>query len=434
MRLFYRILISFIFLAVLLGIIAFARGYRLDLERQSLTPTGIIAVSAYPKASKVFVNGELRGVSDINLTLPPGYYEVEVKKDGFTGWSKNVTLKGELVLTLDVLLYPLNPSLSPLTNLSINRGIPIAQSDRMFLISENDDEEKDGVYLFETSKTPISFFAPLKLVVLKKSLVDRMGTINLKDIAVVVSPDVKEAIFTFETSAGEISYLISLEGSVKQTAESITSPVEPRFFDVTSSKATLIEAWTRQKEEVKQKILESYPKEFVKVASDSFSLIDFSPDETKLLYQPRKPAFLTQAISPPLIATNQTPEVRQLEANSLYVYDKKEDRNYKIDPINLIDLIPDKNSLGQSDQLEIRQPDGQVENYITWYSDSKHLVVNQGQKISILDYDGQNQQTVYSGQFESDFFKLTSDGRILILTNLNPEANKYPDLYAVGIR
>ena len=55
-------------------------------------------------------------------------------------------------------------------------------------------------------------------------------------------------------------------------------------------------------------------------------------------------------------------------------------------------------------------------------------------KITIVDYDNSNKQTVYSGPIVSDFISITTDGRLLILANLNPQTNKLPDVYAVGIR
>ena len=412
MKLIYRIGFVLAFIAVLTAIIAFARGYRIDLEKQSLTPTGIIAISAYPKASKVYINGQLKGVSDINLTLPPGTYEVEVKKDGYTNWGKKVLLKGELVLVLDALLYPLNPSLSPLTNLAVSRAIPIPQSDKVLLFSEQEDELKDGIYLFESNNYPLSFFTPLKLIVLKKNLAASLGSFSFKETEVDVSPDAKEAVFGFKTLSGKITYLLTLAN------ENLS------FFDISTSKETLIQAWSSQKEELNRKILEAYPKEIAKVASDSFHVVEFSPDETKLLYLAKKSTILPQAITPALIAVNQTAEVRNIEENSLYVYDKKEDRNYEIQISNTKFLIPNK--IGNW-KLEIG-------NSISWYSDSKHLVINEGKKISFIDYDNQNKQTVFSGAFDEFFFKVGSDGKILILTNLNPDTNKFPDLYAVGIR
>ncbi|OGK09160.1 hypothetical protein A2767_06305 [Candidatus Roizmanbacteria bacterium RIFCSPHIGHO2_01_FULL_35_10] len=412
MKVIYRLSLIIIFVSLLTGIIAFARGYRVDFQKQSVTSTGIIAVSAFPKASKVLVNGELKGVSDINLTLPPGNYEVEVRKDGYTSWKKTVDLKGELVLSLDILLYPLNPSLSPLTNLSIIKAVPIVQSNKIILFSENDDATKDGIYLFEESLTPIPFFTPLKILALKKSLATALGEFSLNDTTVDVAPDTKEAIFTFKSLLGAPAYLLSLE------EENIS------FFDISSSKETLIEAWTKQKDEVNQKIFEAFPAEINKVASDSFRVIEFSPDETKLLYLAKLTTIIPVTGKKSLIAVNQTPEIRDLEENSMYVYDKKEDRNYKIQIPNSQLLI--SNYIGNW-KLEIG-------NSITWYTDSKHLVINEGKKISLIDFDNQNKQTVYSGIFDGNFFKVATDGKILILTNLNPEANRFPDLYAVGIR
>ncbi len=401
-KIIYRIFFVLVFLAILGLIIAFARGYRLDLTKQSLTPTGIISISAFPKASKVYVNGQLKGVTDINLTLPPDSYNIEVKKDGYTNWNKTVKLKGEIVLTEDVLLYPLNPSLSPLTNLGVVKAIPLPQSSQVILFSDNGDDIKDGVYLFDSTNSPLSFFPPLKLIVLKTTLTVAMGTIDFKDTLVDSSPDNKEAIFTFKTAQGlSSSYLFSLDG------------INTSLFDIAASRDTLLEAWANQKTQADNKILEAYPEEFAKVATDSFHIIQFSPDETKVLYQPIRSLSLVQAITPPLIATNQTEETRNLLTNNIYVYDKKEDKNYQV-PISNFKV--------------------QNSNLITWYTDSKHLLINEGKTITAMDYDGTNKQTIYSGPFDSSFFKVSTDGRIMVLTNLNPAANQLPDLYAVGIR
>ena len=426
-KLIYRISFVLAFGAVLAVIIAFARGYRIDLKKQSLTSTGIIAVSAYPKAAKVYINGQLKGVSDINLTLPPGTYEVEVNKDGYTNWKKTVILKGELVLVLDVLLYPLNPSLSPLTNLAVSRAFAVPQSDKILLFSEQEDKLKDGIYLFESSNNPLSFFTPVKLIILKKNLEASLGSINFKEIEIDVSPDAKEAIFSFNTLTGNVAYLLSLNPQ-NNRASNLTEEENVSFFDISDSKETLIQAWTSEKEELNQKILAAYPKEIAKVASDSFHTVEFSPDETKLLYLAKKTTTLPQAIRPPLIAVNQTEEVRNIVENSLYIYDKKEDRNYKIS------WKSDVGSLMINNQSSLQTSNFEPQTSISWYSDSKHLVINEGKKISFIDYDNLNKQTVFSGAFDESFFKVRSDGKILILTNLNPDANKFPDLYAVGIR
>jgi len=133
-----------------------------------------------------------------------------------------------------------------------------------------------------------------------------------------------------------------------------------------------------------------------------------------------------------LPATNQTEEKRDLKKDYFYVYDKKEDKNYEINLINLIDLIARKNkkipsNLSREEKLEIR-------NFIMWYPDSKHLVLNEKGKISIFDYDGENKQVVYSGPYEKDFFLVSLRGNLILLINFNPENNPAPDVYEVEIK
>ena len=111
-------------------------------------------------------------------------------------------------------------------------------------------------------------------------------------------------------------------------------------------------------------------------------------------------------INPPLISTNQTSEERSVIKEKIYVYDRKEDKNF---------LLP-------------------LTSNLKWYYDSRHFVVEEEKKISIVDYDNTNEQTIYSGPFESSFFNTTSDGKIIVLINLNSQVNELPDLYLVGIR
>lgn len=411
-----RLVLISIFFALVSLVIAYARGYRFDFQNKKFSSTGIISVSAYPKAAKVYVNGKLEGATDLNLTVPYGTYKIEVKKEGYTTWTREITVKGELVVTLDALLFPVNPSLAPLSNVGILKAIPVNGTDKIVLFADNGDELKDGVYLFEASKNPLSLLPPLKLLMLKTFL--PLG-VDLKNTSMYFSPDYKQAILDMsllENQTGEtISFLISLE------EENVNQ------FDITLSKTTLLEAWDEEKQANKFKILETFKKDIVKVASDSFDIVAFSPDETKFLYHVKNQLEVPVVIKPRLISTNQTPEVREVKPGGLYVYDRKEDRNYKLDLPYVADLI--ENS--------------QVSSSFAWYPDSKHLVIKEvptrsdegsKEKIVVIDFDGMNKQTVYSGPFDRSFFKAASDGRIVIMTSFNPDTNPTPDLYAVGIK
>jgi hypothetical protein len=393
-----RFVFAVVFLIVAAIAIAFARGYRPDFKEKSLVSTGIVTVTSNPKSAQVYINGSLKGVTDLNLHLLPGKYQIEVKKDGYQTWQKGITLKGELVVSLYPLLFPINPSLSPQTNIGVKKAVPIDQSGKVLLFVENGDEEKDGFYLFDSTKRGLSFFPPLKLILKKNQLNSWLGTdFNLSDAQIFFSPDYKQLIASWP----DFVALINVD-------EENQSP-----FDVTTSYQTLISAWEKEKTKQQIKILETYGKEMVKIASESFSMISFSPDENKILYQAKKSTILPSFLKNPLPSTNQTPETRELKTNRLYVYDKKEDRNY---------------------ELKLSEKELKIDLSLFWYPNSRHLVAAKEKKIVIVDYDGTNEQTVYSGPFEQNFVTVIPDGKLIILANLNPEANQLGDLYLVGIK
>ena len=417
MKFILRIFALIGFLTLIGIVIAYGRGYRWSPGKKSLTSTGILAVNSSPKAAKIYINGVLRGVTDTNLILPPDNYQVEIKKDGYTSWTKTIKLQGELVYSADAQLFPLNPSLSPLTNLGIVKTYPVDQTEKIIIFSDKDDPLKDGIYLFETTKRPLSLLPPLKLIILKKDL--PITDLDFTKTNVYLSPDYKEAIFDFNYGVVDNrAYLFSLDKD------------NDNLFEVTTSKDTLLTAWEEERTKEVLKILETFPKEVVKVASDSFNIISFSPDKTKILYQPKINLQLPEVIKPPLIAINQTEEERNLLINYFYVYDRKEDKNYRISNLEFLisNKIPSpKFQLDQLGQLEIS-------NLVSWFPDSKHLVFAEEKKISIIDYDDKNKQTLYSGPFEKPFFIVTTDGNIAVSANLNPDTNVFPDLYLVGIR
>lgn len=390
------------FTLILIATIAYARGYRLDIQKGTMTSTGIMAISSSPGTAQVYVNGVLKGVTDLHLTLPHGKYSIEVKKEGYTSWKREVVLKGELVVTADATLFPLNASLTPLTTIGISKVISIDKTDKELLFVENGDPEKDGIYVFDQTKRPFSLFPPLKLLVNKKLFPE---DILLKDASVVFSPDFKQGIVIFKRGEDSISYLISVEDENTQ------------LFEVTSSQASLEKAWDTQRALETARLLEIFPREFAKIASDSFHILSLAPDQTKILYEAKQQITLPYVITPRLVAANQTPEERSIRLDELYVYDRKEDRNYAI-------------SLSEASQ-KMRQAG---EGVVAWFSDSRHLVEHEGDKISIVEFDNTSKQIIYSGPHEGSFFDVTSEGKLLILANLNPQYNKTPDIYAVGIR
>ena len=418
-----------IFVCLLVAIVAYARGYRFNTVDNSVVPTGIMIASSTPDGAKIYVDGELKGATNSNITLNPGQYEVEIVKEGYFPWKQTVVIKGELVARTDAVLFPQNPSLSPLTSLGIIKAHFFDQANKVLLLSESTETatvsarvdgriigtDKAGIYLLDHANRPLSLFNSLRLLALKSVFPE---VLNFEETEVRLSPDGKEILFTL-TRLGS-SYLLSLDQE------------EQVPFNVTRSKQAIIDAWDEKDRKNLQKILETFKDPLPQIATDSFQIISFSPDDSKILYQAKRNTFLPDLINPPLVSTNQTPQIRNIEKDQFYVYDKREDRNYLLELKDGFEPTPTpKNSRNKTTQVPKSVP---VENNLIWYPDSNHLIIKDEGRVSVIRYDGTHRQTVYSGPFEQGFLGVTSDGRLLILANLNPQRNKKPDVYAVGIR
>lgn len=151
-----------------------------------------------------------------------------------------------------------------------------------------------------------------------------------------------------------------------------------------------------------------FPLDFQKVASGSSQLIAFSPDETKLLYLAEANVAVPSGLVTPLLSTSTQTEEREIRANVIYVYDRKEDKNFRIH--------------------EAVAP-------IAWLADSRHLLFSAEAKIKAVEFDGQNETIIYAGSFENDFFAVWPDGsRLVILANLTPGSELPPNLYSLNLR
>ncbi len=403
-----RLLLLGIFAVVLVLVVGFARGYRLDFTQKTVSSTGILVASSEPDGAKILINGELKGATNSNIGVKPGVYDVEIAQDGYLSWKKRLSIKGELVIKADALLFPVNPSLSPLTSFGVVKAIPTKTHEKNMIFSETGDIEKDGIYLIDNRNNPLARINGQKLLALKSIF---PSNYTFKDTVVEFSPSEKQMLVTFLQAPVETTGKVTRE--IEPTILAIyllsTDDVTVSPFEVTTSVEAVRSAWDIEHIEVQEKLIETFKKPIVK-ASKSFNILGFSPDETKILYKATESAVIDQVIKPALIATNQMPEERTLMQNAVYVYDKKEDKNFKI-----------------ADAYNPEIP-------IFWYTDSQHIAIREEEGIAIVDYDGSNKRLVYSGPFQPEFISVTRDGKLLILTNFNNSARTLPDVYSVGLR
>lgn len=83
---------AFVIIAPL--VILYAIGYRPQASSPIPRPVGVILVDATPGKASVSVNGELRGTLPRSIpNMEPGTATVQVLKDGYTTWEKNLEIK-----------------------------------------------------------------------------------------------------------------------------------------------------------------------------------------------------------------------------------------------------------------------------------------------------------------------------------------------------
>lgn len=411
-------LISFVTVSIILGvaatIIAYGRGYRVGMDG-SVKPTGLIVLQSDPSGAQIIIDGKVKTATQATLTLPPGWYDITIAKDGFQSWQKHMKIQGEVVAKVEALLLPTNPSLTALTATGVVNPVLSPDGSKLAYIipdkaattSASLATTKPGVWILDLVDKPLGLNRDARQLAAS-------GGINFSTATLLWSPDSKTILASLSPTT---EYLL-------RTDE--TSPSPQRISDI----KLLQNDWKTIKEERIKDQLVTVPPAFTSVASMAASLIAFSPDETKILYEATASATLVPAIVPPIIGANPTEESRTLTPNNIYVYDIKEDKNYLV--AKRSQLLPTPTGT-----QKIKQPTSAMDiaHVLHWLPTSKHLVVVSKDKVEIMDYDAANRRTAYAGPFWDSFaVPWASGGKLVILTNLNSAASAVNNLYIVNLK
>ncbi len=418
------ILISFGTLCLILGIaflvIAYGRGYRLDLRKNSLKPTGLLSATSDPIAAQVYLNGTLRTATNNSINVDPDFYTVKITKEGFIAWQKTIRVQGEIVTRADAFLVPTNPSLSPLTNTGVTHPVLSPDGTKIAYIvpirnGSEDSTTKVGLWVLELADKPLGRNRDPYQVVRAD------GAFDFAKATIRWSPDSSQLMVTD-------GLRVRLYPSNKLSI----------YEDISKSYALLLKEWNNQQQIKDMQKLDGFKEEIITIASSSARLIAFSPDETKLLYEATASAVLPSVINPPLIGANSTEETRTISAGKFYIYDSHEDKNYFV-----LDAkeIPVASPTPQSKKPQVATQPLRLSTFdepsskLMWFPTNRHLLLGFNGKVDIMEYDRTNWSTIYSGPFVDGFLApWPNSSRIVILTNLNPGASTLPNLYTINLR
>ena len=381
------------------AIITYGKGYRFNFGGNG-TPavegTGLLVATSVPDGAQVFINDDLTTATDNTINLIPGDYDVKIFKEGYFTWEKKITIKKEVVSKADALLLPSAPKLESITNIGVLNPVLDPTGIKIAYSVASASAAKNGIYVLDMTLRPIITFQNAS------SQIADDNVNYFSNSSFVWSPDSKQLLVNtpFPNSTAYLLLANSLN----------TNPQ-----DVTETISLVHASWEKLKAEKQKALMDSLNKKLRPVVTKNFNVLQWSDDQTKILYTASVSANLPTIINPPLIGVNSTQQQRGIQKDSLYVYDIKEDRNYKI-----LDNLP-------KTETNAAKP-------VMFFPDSKHLVYVHNGKIDIMEYDGANQTTVYAGPFVDNYvFPWPDATRLVILTNFG-NATLTPNLYTISLK
>lgn len=431
--------------------IKFANGYR-PTKNGIIQGTGLLAANSFPSGAQVYINGKLTTATDDTQNLNPGEYDVEIQKDGYITWKKHLIIEKELVTQTNAVLFPSVVSLTPITQTGVDNITPSPDGTKIaYLVTNSSSPWENGLYVYHLNGGALTFRGRAS------QIARNISGLLLSNSSILWSPDSTQILLNFDTGSN-----LLLDAS---RFNDLTS-----FKDVTVSLPITFSNWEKELFLQENEKLALLPEEMQYIATSSAKNIYYSPDEKRLMYTATNQISIPESLIPLLPATNSQPEERSLEVGGIYVYDLKEDKNFRIDtevrPAELEGSFQDKTRLvDQPEKISSLlnpnqdsspsthtklQIDKTIEETILafklhyspltlngyqWFTTSSHLIINKDSAIEVVEYDGTNRAALYSGPRDTSFVYPWPDGsKLLISTNLGSDEQVPLNLYAITIK
>ncbi len=140
---------SLIFFISAFNIIPYSLGYVFDFKKKKFIATGAFYFKTYPKECEISLNGKFIKKTDpifgtaLIKNLKPGKYEIEIEKEGYHPWRKELEIKEKFVTEAKfIFLFQENPSLYLLSK-EVESFFPFLNKNEILLKKRN----KNGWFL-----------------------------------------------------------------------------------------------------------------------------------------------------------------------------------------------------------------------------------------------------------------------------------------------
>ena len=388
----------------------YTAGYRLRKDEKSqvdIKVTGMISAKSLPEGASVYLDEELVTATDDSIPgVIPGKHLLEIKKNGFTPWQKEIEVFSELVTDITAVLISKTPRIEPLTNTGAKKPVMSPSLSAIAYLSMDDDSP--GVWVIPLNYNRINFFSSTPKVILEDTRYVKFS----ESLDIKWSPDEKELLVQQAENAYYMADLVS------DSAKSVS------VVDVDEILAEWEEIVVENRKELVEKSelteADGLTEELKEIALDPET--SWAPDENKFLYKDK-------------VINNQG----LIE--------------YKI--YNMEKPLPIGETRGS---VVLTTNPNDVQPKLSWYADSFHLVmvdnpldegvddatqVNNGNSgengepsssaIFLIRIDGTNKTGIYNNTIYSNrVFSSPGGDKIVLLTSFKSEAET--NLYTVSIR
>lgn len=390
-------------------VILYGKGYRfgtIQNGKPTLSKTGLLVATSKPNGAQVFINGNLTSATDDTIDLIPGEYTVKIQKEGYFPWEKKVSIRKEVVTKAEALLFPSAPKLENITSIGVQQPVLDPSGRRIAFRVASQSAKKNGLYVLDMTTTPI-----LTLGTSAKQLTDDV-TALFSTANYIWSPNGEEIMASISGQPNFPNYYLLNSASYNETPRNITAIL-----------STVEEQWQSQKLEREQARLNALPKATRLMIQENFSILSWSQEDDKILYSASRSATLPIIIKPRRIGIDEIREDRKISESDIYVYDIKDDINFKIKEIDTEICT----------RIETTDPCPKP-TFIQWLPDSKHLILTEDNKINIMEYDGTNSTTIYAGPFLDNFVSpWPNSNKLVVLTNFN-NPDVAANLYTISLQ
>ncbi len=421
-------------LGTVIGIML-VQGFTFDTKTNKVIQTGVLVVNSVPNGAQIFIDDRYQDITNTSISyLPSKKYKIQLKKEGYVPWEKELEIDNKIITEVEAILWPAIPSVNPVTttgaiNLKASPdGLKAAYGVRF------NEQEKAGLWIIDMAKRTVFSGASTEFTQIARNT----NALDFSTADYVWSPDSKQILVTLQENKDpnprfQRNYILD------------TTRLNNNPSDITLTKEgileTWLEEWNTQENTRLQKLVGDAQGE--RIASNSAIPIRWSWDNTMFLYA--EASSVTNVQSPtsqpriiPIRSTRTSTEAAVLEQNE----STSSSQMYRKDIEALSASVSATMKVKVYDVKKKTSYDLPHASYYSWYPAEEkadraiqHLIMVEDNAISMIETDGKNKSTLYSGPYEKGrVFPWPDGGRLVFLTNFNAGAGSEPNLYTINLR